>query len=104
MARSSTPRLSLSILASATLFAALLPPPVLPAPPDPTGLGAVTRGEAALTFSAGFIRQGLPLEGVISQITGDSQTTGNKMLLGEGDVTYLHLAKSSEAALGDLYT
>ncbi|MBI3602846.1 MAG: OmpA family protein [Nitrospirae bacterium] len=103
MTRSLITRLS-ALAMSPLLAILLLPPPAIPAPPDPTGLRSVTRGEAALTFSSGFIRHSLPLEGVVSQITGDSQTTGNKLLLGKGDVTYLHMARPEDVTPGDLYT
>ena len=37
-------------------------------------------------------------------ITGDNQTTGDRMILGRLDVLYLKLDHPSDAAIGDLYT
>lgn len=96
----------LRVLTAPILFWALLvlPTPALSDPADLTGLNSVRFGQAALTFSAGFIRQSLPVDGAVSQITGDTQTTGNKLLLGMGDVTYVKLIKPEEFAPGDQLT
>lgn len=68
-------------------------------------LRGVLYGDGAISFSAGFIRDTpLPLEGTVSQITGDNQTTGNRRLLGAGDTIYLILKKPDEFAEGDLLT
>ncbi len=67
---------------------------------------SVRLGESALTFSAGSIRQEMPLEGVVNVITGDNQLSGNRMMVGwtGTDELYLKLKNPSDAALGDLYT
>jgi chemotaxis protein MotB len=48
----------------------------------------------------------MPQDGVVNFITGDNQTTGNRMILGwrGSDVLYLNLSHPGEASLGDLYT
>ena len=67
---------------------------------------SVKLGEAALRFAAGSIRQTTPQDGIVNFITGDNQTTGNRMILGwrESDILYLRLAHPQEAAIGDLFT
>ncbi len=67
---------------------------------------SVRLGEVALTFAAGSIRQEMPLEGVVNVITGDNQTSGNRMMIGwtGTDTLYLKLKNPGDAALGDLYT
>ncbi|HET9962082.1 MAG TPA: OmpA family protein [Nitrospiraceae bacterium] len=67
---------------------------------------SVRLGEAALTYSAGSIRQQMPLDGVVNYITGDNQITGNRMVIGwtGTDQLYLRLKNPGDAALGDLYT
>ncbi len=67
---------------------------------------SVRLGESALTFSAGSIRQEMPLEGVVNVITGDNQLSGNRMMVGwtGTDALYLKLNNPGDAALGDLYT
>jgi chemotaxis protein MotB len=53
---------------------------------------------------AGFIRPGAPYEARVSSVTGDSQTTGNKRLLGAGQQIYLDLTNPQEIAPGDRFT
>ena len=61
-------------------------------------------GEAALTFAAGSIRLKTPQDGIVNAITGDNQTTGNRMLLGTGDSFYLKLNHTGDVSVGDHYT
>lgn len=67
---------------------------------------SVKLGEAALRFAGGSIRQTVPQDGIVNFITGDNQTTGNRMILGwrGTDILYLKLHRPDETALGDLYT
>ncbi len=67
-------------------------------------LQAVTRGEGAIAFFSGFIRTSVPVDGVVSQITGDNQTTGNRMLIGMTDLLYLRMNQPEDVSPGDLYT
>ncbi|HET9846030.1 MAG TPA: OmpA family protein [Nitrospira sp.] len=67
-------------------------------------LDTIRFGEAARTYAAGSIQQSTPQDGVVNVITGDNQTTGNRMRLGQQDVLYLKLKHPDEAAVGDLYT
>lgn len=64
----------------------------------------VRYGEAARSFAAGSIQQSTPQDGVVNVITGDNQTVGNRMRLGQNDVFYLKLKSPSDAAVGDFYT
>lgn len=99
MSYASIRRTSLLLLGLA--WAAVWPSHALPADQP---LKNILIGESALAFSAGYIRQAMPLDGVVSQITGDNQTTGNRRLLGTTDIVYLHLTKPEEVAPGDLFT
>ncbi|MET0513725.1 MAG: flagellar motor protein MotB [Nitrospiraceae bacterium] len=67
---------------------------------------SVKWGEPALQFAAGSIRKDTPQDGVVNFITGDNQTTGNRMILGwrDTDILYLRLARPQETAIGDLFT
>jgi chemotaxis protein MotB len=65
---------------------------------------AVSFGEAAQAFAAGAIQKFTPRDGTVNLITGDNQTTGNRMLLGKADQLYLKLDHPAEAAVGDLFT
>ena len=63
-------------------------------------------GRGGLTVFSWSIRQTTPQDGIVNFITGDNQTTGNRMILGwrESDILYLRLAHPQEAAIGDLFT
>ena len=61
-------------------------------------------GEAAQTFAAGSIQKTTPKDGVVNLITGDNQTTGDRMILGKYDVLYLKLDNPNDVAVGDLFT
>jgi chemotaxis protein MotB len=65
---------------------------------------SVSSGEAALAFAAGAIQKFTPRDGIVNLITGDNQTTGNRMLLGKRDLFYLQLTNPTDVAVGDLYT
>jgi chemotaxis protein MotB len=67
-------------------------------------LESIHYGEAARTFAAGSIQQSTPQDGVVNVITGDNQTVGNRMRLGQNDVFYLKLKNTDEVAIGDLFT
>jgi chemotaxis protein MotB len=67
-------------------------------------LDSIRYGEAARTYAAGSIQQVTPQDGVVNVITGDNQTVGNRMRLGQNDVFYLKLKNPADAAVGDLYT
>ncbi len=61
-------------------------------------------GEAALSFAAGSIQKSTARDGIVNLITGDNQTTGDRMILGRHDVLYLKLDHPSDASIGDLFT
>jgi chemotaxis protein MotB len=96
-------RMPLSILAISLLLLISIAPSR--AEDDPA-LRAVRYGDGAVSFSSGFIRDNPPppIEGTVSQITGDNQTTGNRRLLGMGDTIYLILKNPEDHAVGDLLT
>ncbi len=60
-------------------------------------------GESAFAFSAGFIRDSLPVDGYVTRTVG-AQYTGDKVMLGVGDFIFLRLTKGQEPAPGDLFT
>jgi chemotaxis protein MotB len=64
----------------------------------------VRSGLAALTFSGGAIQKTTPRDGIVNLITGDNQTSGNRMLVGKKDVFYLKLNTPTDVAVGDLFT
>jgi chemotaxis protein MotB len=61
-------------------------------------------GERALAFASGAIQKFTPRDGIVNLITGDNQTTGNRMLMGRQDIFYLKLDHPTDVAVGDLYT
>ena len=67
-------------------------------------LDSIRFGEAARTYAAGSIQQSTPQDGVVNVITGDNQTVGNRMRLGQNDVFYLKLKNPGDVAVGDLFT
>ena len=67
-------------------------------------LETIRFGESALAFSSGSIRQTTPQEGVVNVITGDNQTTGDRMIVGQRDTVYLRLKNPSDVSVGDLFT
>jgi len=67
-------------------------------------LDTIRFGESARTFAAGSIQQTTPQDGIVSVVTGDNQTTGDRLRLGQYDVFYLKLKNPDEAAVGDLFT
>ena len=93
----------LFVTVCATLTAGLLLVQA-PASADHPGIESVRMGEAALTFSSGFIRPSMPFEGIVAPLNGDAQTTSNKMILGAGDLCYLQLTKSSQITVGEHLT
>lgn len=55
-------------------------------------------GSAALAFSSGYIRTGLPVEGVVTRARDD------RWLSGTNDLIYIRLARPQEVSAGDLFT
>jgi len=51
----------------------------------------VRHGEAAVTFASGVIQKVTPRDGIVNLITGDNQSSGNRMLLARRDILYLKL-------------
>ncbi len=64
---------------------------------------SVRSGLAALTFASGAIQKTTLRDGIVNLITGDNQTSGNRMLVGK-DVFYLKLDNPTDVAVGDLFT
>ncbi|HEX8750191.1 MAG TPA: OmpA family protein, partial [Nitrospira sp.] len=67
-------------------------------------LDNIRYGEAARTYAAGSIQLTTPQDGAVNVITGDNQTVGNRMRLGQYDVFYLKLKNPGDVAVGDLFT
>lgn len=67
-------------------------------------LDSVRLGDRALAFASGSIQKTSPIDGTVNLVTGDNQSTGNRMLLGKGDSLYLRLNTSTDVAVGDLFT
>lgn len=65
---------------------------------------SVRLGDRALAFASGSIQKSSPIDGTVNLVTGDNQSTGNRMLLGKGDSLYLKLNASTDVAVGDLFT
>src|SRR5215510_826530 len=61
-------------------------------------------GDKALAYSSGFILPSTPQDGVVNLVTGDNQTTGDRMIVGQKDTAYLRLKNPDEVAVGDYYT
>ena len=89
-------------LRGCALFAVIAAMGLTPAWAD--DLDTIRYGEAARTYAAGSIQTFTPQDGVVNVITGDNQTVGNRMRLGQNDVFYLKLKNPSEVAVGDLFT
>ena len=92
----------LRALTGCVLFAIFASIGLLPAWAD--DIDSIRYGEAARTYAAGSIQKLTPQDGMVNLITGDNQTVGNRMRLGQNDVYYLKLKNSAEAAIGDVYT
>lgn len=67
-------------------------------------LDVIKFGESALSYAGGSILQSSPQDGVVNVITGDNQTTGDRMQIGQGDTLYLRLKNPGDVAVGDLFT
>ncbi len=67
-------------------------------------IDSIRFSEAALAFSSGAIQKTSPIDGTVNLVTGDNQSTGNRMLLGKRDSLYLKLNNPTEVAVGDLFT
>ena len=67
-------------------------------------IDAIRFSEAALAFSSGAIQKTSPIDGTVNLVTGDNQSTGNRMLLGKRDSLYLKLNNPTDVAVGDLFT
>ena len=78
--------------------------PLLPLAWGADNLDSIRFGEKALAYSSGSIQQSTPQDGFVNVITGDNQTTGDHMILGNRDVLYLRLNHPGDATLGDLFT
>ncbi len=78
--------------------------PLLPLAWAADDLNSIQFGEQALAYSSGSIQRSTPQDGFVNVITGDNQTTGDRMILGSRDVLYLRLKNPGDVAFGDLFT
>jgi chemotaxis protein MotB len=65
---------------------------------------SVRLGDRALAFASGAIQKTSSIDGIVNLVTGDNQSSGNRMLLGKRDSLYLKLNASTDVAVGDLFT
>ncbi|MEK7870446.1 MAG: hypothetical protein AAB271_08930, partial [Nitrospirota bacterium] len=75
-----------------------------PAGAQPVDTSTIRFGEGALAFAEGAIQKTTPRDGIVNLITGDNQSTGDRMILGQNDALYLKLDNPHDVAPGDLYT
>ena len=75
-----------------------------PVEAQPADTSSIRFGESALAFAAGTIQKSTPRDGIVNLITGDNQSTGDRMILGANDTLYLKLNNPHDVASGDLYT
>ena len=75
-----------------------------PAEAQPIDTSTVRFGEGALAFAEGAIQKTTPRDGIVNLITGDNQSTGDRMILGQNDALYLKLDNPHDVEPGDLYT
>src|SRR5574341_31590 len=98
MTMTNTPsKLSLSLLVWALL--ALIVPAAWA-----DDLDTIQFGENALAFTSVSIQQSTPQDGVVNVVTGDNQTTGDRMIVGQRDTVYLRLKNPKDVSVGDLFT
>lgn len=76
----------------------------VPAQAQPVDTSSIRLGEGALAFAEGAIQKSTPRDGIVNLITGDNQSTGDRMMLGSNDALYLKLDKPLDASPGDHYT
>ena len=69
-----------------------------------SNLDSVRILDGGLAFASGMIEKTSPIDGTVNLITGDNQSSGNRMLLGKGDSLYLKLDNPADVASGDLFT
>ena len=67
-------------------------------------ISAVRTGEGAFAFASGAIQKTTPRDGIVNLITGDNQSSSNRMFLGIRDTFYLKLNNPADVAVGDLFT
>jgi len=67
-------------------------------------LTEVRTGDAAFAFASGAIQKTTPRDGIVNLITGDNQSSSNRMFLGIRDTFYLKLNNPTDVAVGDLFT
>jgi len=71
---------------------------------DRDKIQSIRYGLKALAFSSGSIQQSTPVEGIVNVVTGDNQTTGDRMIVGQKETIYLRLKNPDEAKVGDYFT
>lgn len=76
----------------------------VPAEAQSPDTSSIRFGESALAFAEGAIQKTTPRDGIVNLITGDNQSTGDRMILGSNDALYLKLDNPHDVAPGDLYT
>lgn len=64
---------------------------------------SMVRGDQSYAFPAGYIRQNQPFVGIINQITGDNQMSGNRMISGGTHSVYVRFNPGEDAKIGSMY-
>lgn len=95
-----TSKLSVRLLIMA-LFAVIVPTAWAD---DIESVQSIRYGEKALAYSSGSIQTSTPQDGVVNLVTGDNQTTGDRMIVGQRDTVYLRLKNPDDVAVGDFFT
>jgi len=67
-------------------------------------ISAIRTGDGAFAFASGAIQKTTPRDGIVNLITGDNQSSSNRMFLGIRDTFYLKLNNPRDVAVGDLFT
>lgn len=65
---------------------------------------SIRYGEKALAYTSGSIQTSTPQDGIVNSVTGDNQTTGDRMIVGQRDTVYLHLKNPDDVTVGDFFT
>jgi chemotaxis protein MotB len=67
-------------------------------------LESIRFGDRALAYTSGSIQLSTPQDGVVNLVTGDNQTSGDRMIVGQREAVYLRLQNPNEVMVGDYFT
>jgi len=95
---------SLKLPLSLLVWALLVPIVPSVSADDRDKIESIRYGPKALAFLSGSIQQSTPVDGIVNVVTGDNQTTGDRMIVGQKETIYLRLKNPDEARVGDYFT